>query len=56
MSEKSIRLLLAAGLLMLVSGCIFCFLSQWIYAALVWVGGFGCCISAVNFKNRSVDE
>lgn len=56
MSEKTIRLLLAAGLLMLISGGICCFLGRWIYAALVWIGAFGCFVSAVNFKNQSKGE
>ena len=48
----AVRLLVAAGVLMLLSGCIFGFTRQWIYAALVWVGAFGCLIAALNFKNR----
>lgn len=46
------RLLIAAGVLMLLSGCIFGFLREWIYAALVWVGAFGCLVAALNFKNQ----
>lgn len=48
----AVRLLVVAGVLMLLSGCIFGFTRQWIYAALVWVGAFGCLIAALNFKNR----
>ena len=48
----AVRLLVAAGVLMLLAGCIFGFTRQWIYAALVWVGAFGCLIAALNFKNR----
>ena len=48
----AVRLLVAAGVLMLLSGCIFGFTQQWIYAALVWVGAFGCLVAALNFKNR----
>ena len=33
-----------------------CFIGQWIYAALVWVGAFGCCIAALNFKNQKKKE
>ena len=51
-SNISVRLLFAAGVLMLLSGCIFGFAQQWIIAALVWVGAFGCLIAALNFKNR----
>ena len=52
MIEKTVRLLLTAGILMILAGCIFGFINQWIYAALVWVGAFGCCAAALNFKNR----
>lgn len=44
--------MLLAGVLMLLAGCIFGFLRQWSCAALVWVGGSGCIIAALNFKNR----
>ena len=56
MSEKSVRLLLTAGLLMLISGCLFGFIGQWIYAALIWVGAFGCGIGVLNLKNRNIKE
>ena len=52
MLEKAVRLLVAAGTLMLLSGCIFGFVGQWIYAALVWSGALCCCIAALNFKNK----
>lgn len=48
----SLRLLVAAGVLMLPAGCIFGFVQQWIYAALVWVGAFGCMVAALNPKNQ----
>lgn len=48
----SFRLLLAAGVLMLLSGCIFGFVRQWIYAALVWVGAFCSLVAALNFKKQ----
>ena len=38
--------------LMLLAGCIFGFVQQWIYAALVWVGAFGCMVAALNPKNQ----
>lgn len=40
----------------MIAGCIFGLISQWIYAALVWVGAFGCCIAALNFKNQKEKE
>lgn len=52
MLEKAVRLLTTAGFLMMVAGCIFGFTRQWNYAALVWIGAFGCCIAALNFKNQ----
>ena len=50
--EKAIRLLAAAGILMLLAGAIFGFLDQWLYAALLWAGALGCLAAALNFKNR----
>lgn len=50
--NTSVRLLVAAGALMLLAGCIFGFIGQWIYAALVWVGAFACAAAALNFKAR----
>ena len=54
--EKTVRLLLTAGIFLMIAGCIFGLISQWIYAALVWVGAFGCCIAALNFKNQKEKE
>lgn len=54
--EKTVRLLAAAGALMLVAGAIFGFLGRWLYAVLIWVGAFGCLIAALNYKNRTDDE
>ena len=50
--EKAIRLLVAAGILMLLAGAIFGFLDQWLYAALLWAGALGCLAAVLNFKNR----
>ncbi len=50
--DTAVRLLVAAGILLLLGGCIFCFLRQWILAALLGVGAFGCIIAALNFKNH----
>lgn len=49
--KRAVHLLIVAGVLMLVSGCLFGFARQWIYLALVWTGAFGCLIAALNFKN-----
>lgn len=53
--QIAVRLLITAGVLMLIAGCIFGFTQMWIYAALVWVGAFGCLVAALNFK-KSKDE
>lgn len=50
--QIAVRLLLAAAVLMLLSGCIFGFIRQWICAALMWVGGLGCLAAALCFKNQ----
>ena len=52
MNKTAVRLLLAAGILMLLAGGIFVFMKFWIYAALLAVGGLGCLLGALNFKNR----
>lgn len=49
---KTVRLLVTAGILMLLAGVIFGFIKQWIFVALVWAGAFGCLVAALNFKNR----
>lgn len=51
-TNVNVRLLIAAGVLMLLSGCIFGFAQYWRYAALVWIGAFGCLVAALNFKKR----
>lgn len=50
--QTAVRLLIAAAVLMLLAGCIFGFIRQWLCAALVWAGAFGCAAAALNFKNR----
>lgn len=52
MMEIATKLLVCAGTLMLIAGAIFGFLGQWLYAALIWAGAFGCFVAALNFKNR----
>lgn len=56
MLEKTVRLLLTAGILLMIAGCIFGFTRQWNYAALVWIGALYCCIAALNFKNQKNKE
>lgn len=54
--NKTVRLLVTAGLLMLAAGAIFGFSEQWGHAALVWVGAFGCLAAALSFKNRKSEK
>ena len=49
--NNTVRLLIAAGVLMLLAGVIFGLLKQWIFAALVWTGAVGCLVAALNLKN-----
>lgn len=56
MEEVTVRLLLTAGILMILAGCLFGFINRWIYAAFVWVGAFCCFIAALNFINRGNEE
>lgn len=55
-NKVTVRLLVAAGVLMLLAGVIFAFLKLWLYAALLAVGTFGCLIGAANFKNKGDGE
>ena len=51
-NKVTVRLLIAAGVLMLLAGIIFAFLKLWLYAALLATGTFGCLIGATNFENK----
>lgn len=51
-ADASVRLLLAAGALMLLAGGLFAILQRWIYAALLGAGALGCLTAAICFKNR----
>lgn len=50
--EIATKLLVCAGALMLVTGAIFGFSGQRLYAALLWTGALGCLAAALNFKKR----
>ncbi len=56
MKQTTVRLLAAAGVLMLLAGCIFAFMRLWLYAALLGAGAFGCLVGAMNFKNIKGDK
>ena len=50
--NQTVKLLLAAGVLMLLAGTIFGFLRQWSFAALIWAGAFGCLAAALGFRKE----
>lgn len=50
--KTTVKLPALAVALILLSGVIFLFLGKWLYASLLFVGGLGCGISALNFKNK----
>lgn len=52
---KTIRLLAAAGVLMLLAGALFALTRQWVYAALIWAGALGCLAAALNFRGKAKD-
>ena len=41
MEQLSARLLLTAGILLLIAGGIFAILQGWLYTGLLWAGAFG---------------
>ena len=53
--EKTIWLLAAAGVLMLLAGALFALIRQWVYAALIWAGALGCLAAALNFRGKAKD-
>ena len=55
MEQLLVRLLLTAGILLLIAGVIFAILQVWLYTGLLWVGAFGCLMAALNFLNSKND-
>ena len=55
MEQLSARLLLTAGILLLIAGVIFAILQGWLYTDLLWVGAFGCLLAALNFWDSKND-
>ena len=46
MEQLSVRLLLTAGILLLIAGVFFSILQVWLYTGLLWAGAFGCLMTA----------
>ena len=55
MEQLSARLLLTAGILLLIAGVIFAILQVWHYTGLLRAGAFGCLLAALNFRNSKND-
>ncbi len=55
MEQLSVRLLLTAGILLLMAGVIFAILQVWLYTGLLWAAAFGCLMAALNFRNSKND-
>ena len=55
MEQLSVRLLLTAGILLLMAGVIFAILQVWLYTGLLWAAAFGCLMAALNFRNSKSD-
>lgn len=53
MEQLSARLLLTAGILLLIAGG--AILQGWLYTGLLWAGAFGCLLAALNFRNSKND-
>ena len=50
MSNKiTVRLLVAASVLMVYAGGVFAFMKLWLYAVLLGVAALGCMAGAINF-------
>ena len=50
MEQLPARLLLTAGILLLIAGVIFAILQVWLYTDLLWAGAFGCLLAALKIK------
>ena len=55
MEQLLVRLLLTAGILLLIAGVIFAILQVWLYTGLLRAGAFGCLLAALNFRNSKND-
>ena len=55
MEQLSARLLLTAGILLLIAEVIFAILQVWLYADLLWAGAFECLMAALNFRDSKND-
>ena len=55
MEQLSVRLLLTAGILLLIAGVIFAILPIWLYTGLLWAGAFGCLMAALSLRNSKND-
>ena len=54
--KQAFRLLLAAGVLMLLAGAIFAVLRRWLCAGVLGAGALGCMAAALAFRNRQWEK
>lgn len=52
MNGTTVKLLFAAGALMLLAGVIFAFMRLWIIAGLMGAAALGCLVGALNFRDH----
>lgn len=52
MNVTTVKLLFAAGALMLLAGVIFTFMRLWIIAGLMGAAALGCLAGALNFRDH----
>lgn len=52
MNGTTVKLLFAAGALMLLAGVIFAFMRLWIIAGLMGAAALGCLAGALNFRDH----
>lgn len=50
-NQTAVRLLIAAGVLMVSAGGIFAFMKLWLYAVLLDVGALGRIVGAIHFNS-----
>ena len=52
MNGTTVKLLFAAGALMLLAGVIFAFMRLWVIAGLMGAASLGCLAGALNFRGH----
>ena len=50
--NRTVSLLTAAAILMLLAGVVFAVVRQWICAAMLWAGAVGCVAATLSFRSK----